>query len=1003
MNHLKSDPGRNFMFTNNKLSKSVRLAIAFGAAATTLSAPLAIAAEEDEKEIEKISVTGSRISAVDMASSSPITTISEEDIDFFQEPEFEKILRAMPGLIPADGGNVNNGTAGAATVNLRGLGAQRNLVLIDGKRMVPFNVNGQVDTSSIPAALIERVDVVTGGASAVYGSDAIAGAINVILKDDFEGVAVEYNHAETAEADGNKDNISITIGSNLADGKGNAVLSFGYMNRDAVLLGDRPLGTLGIATASGAGYDEFLAGQPPQAAPTNCQGPNVVDFVNGSGSTTAIPTRFEILGAGSGGSFQFREDGTLGAECSRFNFNPFNYYQTPSEKYNVSALASYEINENAEVFSSFHFTNTTVRQQIAPSGTFGASFVLPLYNPLIGDAAMATILNAANDAVTAGLLMESAAGGGWTDTNMNGVVDTEDSLGVRLRRRTLELGPRSSNYDSDLWQLTLGMRGTIFEDYDYEISYQYGESNRLQVDGGYTNLTNIQNALDTKDGVNCEGGDTSCVPIDLFGGFGTITPEMAQYATAVAFLQDQYEQEILSGYVSGEIEAITLPSSGDPMAFSVGFEHRSETSILNPDECNKLAPASCKGGAGGNVLPITGGYEVDEIFVEGLLPILSGATLAESLDLEFGFRASDYSSFGSTESWKFGVNWRPVDSLMVRVMSQRANRAPNVGELSSPVTRGLDDAEIDPCSVANTNIDATLRQLCISTGMNEALVGNVPDIISGQVNAYTGSDPDNLPKPEEADTFTAGFVFSPDVEFAENVSLSVDYYDIDITNVIGSFTAQEVMDGCYKLGDATQCAKIRRQGGDLTGDLAGIETLVTNLDYLRASGIEVSYNIQFSLGEMGDLAFSGNINNYLKQESQSSAATPVLDCKGYYGNSCDPVSEFRWNQRINWSLNDFTASMLIRHIGAVDVLPSQKANTFEAFQSIDAYNYVDIFASYNLTENVTFTAGIDNLFDEEPPVVGNQAGDTSSNGGNTFPSNYDVLGTMYKVGVKLNF
>jgi iron complex outermembrane receptor protein len=246
-------------------------------------------------------------------------------------------------------------------------------------------------------------------------------------------------------------------------------------------------------------------------------------------------------------------------------------------------------------------------------------------------------------------------------------------------------------------------------------------------------------------------------------------------------------------------------------------------------------------------------------------------------------------------------------------------------------------------------------------------------------------------------------VFSPTVDFAENVTLSVDYYDIKITDVIGSFSPQEVLDGCYVLGDATECAKIRRQGGDLTGDLAGINAFTTNLDYLQAEGIEIGYNAIFSLGDMGDISVQGNINKYLTQESQSSVTTPVLDCSGFYGTSCDPISDFRWNQRVTWNYQDLSVSLFLRHIGAVDLLPSEQPTTFEAFRSIDAYNYIDIFANYAVTDYMTVSAGIDNLTNEEPPVVGGEVGDTSSNGGNTFPSNYDVLGTMYKVGVRFRF
>ena len=460
----------------------------------------------------------------------------------------------------------------------------------------------------------------------------------------------------------------------------------------------------------------------------------------------------------------------------------------------------------------------------------------------------------------------------------------------------------------------------------------------------------------------------------------------------------------MSLFVTGPVDFIELPTAGAPLAMSFGYEHRTETGLLEPDECLKETPASCQGGAGGNLLPIKGGYKVSEFYFEGILPLFDGAAFAETMDLEFGYRTSDFDTVGTTDSWKIGFNWRPVESVLLRVMQQKANRAPNVAEIASPVTTGLDNAVLDPCSVKNAaNIDATLRQLCISTGMTDAQVGVIPDIISGQINTFNGSNPVAPPGPEEADTFTAGVVWTPNFSWANDFTVSVDYYDIDISDIIGSFSAQEILDSCYINADATECAKINRVGGDLTGSAAGVNQFTTNLNFLRAEGIEIGFNFNVDLEGMGNLAFSGNINKYLTQESQSSVTVPVLDCKGYYGTSCDPLSDLRWIQRTTWSLDDFTLSLLWRHINSVEVEPGERALRFEAFRSIDSYDYFDLFGSYTLNDNVTFTVGIDNMFDKDPPVLGNDVGDTSSNSGNTFPSNYDALGRMYKAGVKFKF
>ena len=326
--------------TNRNVAHAVRIALVTAGA---MSAGLYGATSAAQEKMEEIVVTGTRIEVPGTVSSSPIYSVGTQEIRLQQQPEVEKILRILPIVKPADGANVNNGTAGVATVNLRGLGEQRNLILMDGKRLTPYNEDGIVDTSVIPTALIERIDIITGGASAVYGSDAISGALNFVMKKDFEGVEFNTDWAQTAENDGDTLTAFFTVGANVADGRGNVVLSVNYTDRDAVLLGARPLGQLGIETSTGAGYAEFLAGQGPTPAPAGCS-PEAGATATG-GSTTTVPTRVAIAGGPALG--QFRDDGTLAANCSVFNFNPFNYYQTPQKRYGGFAMGSFEISEHA--------------------------------------------------------------------------------------------------------------------------------------------------------------------------------------------------------------------------------------------------------------------------------------------------------------------------------------------------------------------------------------------------------------------------------------------------------------------------------------------------------------------------------------------------------------------------------------------------------------------------------------------------------------------------------
>jgi iron complex outermembrane receptor protein len=879
-------------------------------------ASVAMAQEQDtQKDMDEVLVTGTRITVPGVTSSSPIYTVGTESIAELQQPEVEKIFRRLPIALPSDGQNANNGTAGAATIDLRGLGPQRNILLIDGKRITPYNFNGLVDTSTIPTAMLERVDILTGGASTSYGSDAMSGAINFIMKRDFEGVAIDTDMSQTGESDGRIKSAALTVGTNVAEGRGNIVFGVNWSERDGVQLGARPLGRLGIVTADGSGYQEFLDGVEAPAAPAGCGGPN---SVAAGGSTTTLPTRVAIFaGPGLG---QFRDDGTIGANCSVFNFNPYNYYQTPLTRFGGTAIGRFEVNEHAEVYGRLAYSSTNVRQQIAPSGVFGSNHWTPLSNPLISASARNTIITAAEAGRVAGSVNVGGLTPNWRDTNGNNVVDAPDYLSIQYRRRTVEFGERSTTFDNNAWSFVMGVNGEIGGGWTYDVSYQRGESDRTNVDAGYTNLTNVSNALDSLDGVTCVNGDPSCVPLNLFGGFGSITPEQAAYSSGSALEQQSYLQSIASASVSGEISALKLPTAENGLALVFGVEYREESAETVPDECKKLAPTSCLGGAGGNTLPIAGGFDVQEAFAEAIFPIMDGKPGFQSLDLELGYRFADYNLNGSDSTWKYGLNWRPVESLLVRGMKQRAARAPNVGELAAPQTTGLDNALFDPCSEFGIDdgrvISAELQARCISTGMTALQVGTVEDIVSNQINGFFGTDLDNLPDIEQADTLTFGVVFTPEIGSLKSPVFSIDYYDIKINDYIGQFGSQEILDACYTAGVQSACDKVVRVGGNLTNPGSGLQLFTTNLDYLQAEGIEFNASFGLDIGNAGALRFSAYVNKYLTQESLSSEQSVLIDCKGRYGNQCgNPAPEIGWVQSTGWEKGPIDVALHWRHLG----------------------------------------------------------------------------------------
>lgn len=355
-------------------------------------------------------------------------------------------------------------------------------------------------------------------------------------------------------------------------------------------------------------------------------------------------------------------------------------------------------------------------------------------------------------------------------------------------------------------------------------------------------------------------------------------------------------------------------------------------------------------------------------------------------------------------------------------MQQQAVRAPNVEEIGSPVVTGLEDASFDPCSNGNPAFldtagepdaaliaaelasNPTLETNCIATGVLPARIGLVNDIVSGQINTFEGTDPNSLPEPETADTFTIGMTWqAPTFANMTNAVVTLDYYDIEIEDEIGEFTPQEVLDNCYIRNFTEDCDKVNRIGGTISTSGVGVEVLTTNLDFRRAEGIDFNVSTDWDMAEIGELSVGLFATYQLTNESQATQFTGVTDCLGKFGNDFQPTPELRFNQRTTWRKGPYTASLLWRYMGEVDIQEGQRVDTFDGFETIDAYNYFDLSGSYQLNDNVTFSANIRNLFDEDPPIVGNQAGETAYNFGNTFPSAYDPLGRIWTIGINATF
>jgi outer membrane receptor protein involved in Fe transport len=1035
--------------SNTLIAGRLRSAVLVSAVAALCAPAMAQDDPGQGAEIEEIITTGTRIRNENVVAASPVTTIGEEEIALKQTPNIERVFRDLPITIPGDGENVNNGTAGQATLDLRGLGPQRSLILVDGKRLAPYDINGIVTTDVIPINMLQRVDVVTGGASAVYGSDAMSGAVNFVLRDDFEGFEIDvgYSATDSGQAVGgggdSTNYVGALFGARFDDDRGHMLFGATYTDRGSILLADRKFGQFGVATSTGSGL-----GEPPPAPDASCSGNTsfTTAHSSGVGSTTAIPATLNLR---SGNSYQFRDNGDLlQGECARFNFNPFNYYQTPQERWQATTVVSYDFNDHVEFYARGTFSSNESAFQIAPSGTFGTAFTIPIMNPFFNDAARQTIIGDLNtgaasfvtqtqdaitdcqanlggscdqetlDALTAALAADPLgfSSVGIQDVNGDGVFDENDAFTSTARRRTLELGPRTGIFDTDYYQYVLGVRGTFagpMENWGYDVSYQRGQSDFVETRDGFTNINNLQAGIDTVDPDTCisvTGAVTGapCTPINIFGPVGSITPEQRDSGFFIAIASDirRSTQEIYHASIDGTVDQLALPTAAEGLSVAFGYEHSELTASSSPDECLKEAPTSCQGGAGGNRLPIAGAYDSDEWFAEAILPLVQGKAGFENLSLEAGFRTADYSVQGSTESWKYGVSWEIVPGFRIRAMEQQAVRVANVGELFSPITTGLDNATFDPCSVGNPNPPQPgdrLFDLCVQTGMLPTQVGQVPDIISGQINVFNGTNPAFLPDPEEATTRTFGFVWEPDFGFTTGTTISFDYYDIEINDYINQPTGQEALDTCYVLEDEACLSGVVRIGGAITETGTGIPAYFTNFERFQAEGLDLVITTGFDLGGAGELAVGLTAHQYLTNEFQTTSLSAVVDCKGVYGTSCDPVPEFRSVLRTQWYRDDFDASLLWRHIGSMDIQANEAAAAFPAFRSVDAQDYIDLTFGYTWQDTIRVSLLVTNVFDEDPPILGNETGSTAFNSGNTFPSLFDTMGRTYSINARLSF
>lgn len=925
-----------------------------GAAATA-----ATAAETEQASSDTIVVTGTRISRPDLVASSPVAVISGEALKTTNTVTVEQILAANPQFAAGFGGSSNNPGDGASTVNLRALEEKRTLVLIDGKRAPFYDTDGAVDVSTIPTSLIQRVDVLTGGASTVYGSDAIAGVVNFVLNDRFEGFQVDGSKQISSRGDAGTTNIDLTAGFKLGD-RGNVVFTGGYAKRDSLFYGARRRNATALDSS---------------------------DLVSSGGSSNTIPTAFDVPGAGR---LQVQDDGSLTSDVALYNFNPVNYAQLPFERWSAMGLARYELTDNIEFYGRASYSKVKVDTNLAATATAGFPFNLDPSNPFLSAAQRDAFFNVAANPL---LQINDGSNVGNDPTARAG------TSVIGIRRRVVETGGRRSTYDTDNFQFVGGLRGNVSEGLTYDFSAQYGQSKKKTLLRNDLSYTALQQALDVVSGpggvAQCFNPANGCVPLNLFGT-APLTPEQLAFVLRDAQEATKTTQFIVSGNIGGDLGFLQSPWASKPAAFSIGAEYRREKGATVVD-ANYASGDLIFYGQGQNIV---GKYDVKEIYTEVKVPLVQDRPGFYSLNLEGGFRYSDYSTVGSVYTYKGGADYAPVEGVRFRGVYQRAVRAPNIYELFSPLVAGTGSLQVDPCS---GTVSAAVRDICVAQGAPAGafvpgaggFVSSVPQPISGQINIFSGGNP-NLTE-EKADTYTLGVVVNPVT--MRNLSFSVDYYRINIKNAISDTSPFVTIGNCFASGSATSaaCAGIVRNGvdGSLSGPTqVGVPAALGNVSAIKTSGIDVTASYRGGDDEAFNygLSFGGTYVLSYKQDGN--------ECAGFFGGVCNLEPMPEWKHVVDVRLGFGPVNFLTRwrYLGPV----KQDSATNILKSRIGGYSYIDETISFDLSDAFTLRLGVLNLFDKKPPIVGDTTG-SDAGGGSTFPNTYDVIGRQFFASATVNF
>jgi outer membrane receptor protein involved in Fe transport len=913
-------------------------------------------AQTETEEETDIVVTGTRIPRPDLSSASPVASFDADEIAAHGAAQLEDFLNTLPQASPDLSRTGNNPGDGVARVNLRHLGADRTLTLLNGRRLAPSGVTGASDLNSLPTALIQRIEVVTGGTSAVYGSDAVAGVVNFITRRDFEGAELTTQFDTYDAGDGDVFNASAVWGAYAFNERAHLMLYLDYLERDPVMQGDREFTAQSISDDPETG-ELFVGGSPT--------GPN--GLINNAVVGGAIVPGRLFLADGSLRVFDFLTD--------FYNFAPDNYLQVPLERWSGGALARFEISPDLEASLELMFSAPRSARQLAPAPF---SFVI-------------------NVPIAANFFPPS------TQAHLDAFFDPDNDGIARFRfsRRLSDLGPRQSIFERDNYRAVAALHGALGE-WDWDGAYTYARNDTLAEFNNDASVSRIRQGMLINPATNtCLNPSGGCVPVNLFGP-NTLSAAAADFIRIDDITEEtSVEQQTFTAFVSGDL--FELPAGA--LSASIGGEWRRLSTVYEPS-----AALATGDSAGFTQSPaVAGAFEVREAFGEVLVPLLAGAPFAHRLEFEGGARFAEHSVAGQHWSWKYGLQWRPIESVRVRAMAQRAVRAPNVLELyeAPRMNFNFTDSFGDFCAAPNDPVARGYADVCVAQGMDAGQLG-IYDPAGGYFFDTISSGNTDL-TPEIADTLTLG----ADWEFGDpwRVRVSADYFEIELRDAI-LYAAPFF--NCGVAADPTDvaCQLIQREP-------SGFVTLVENhpINYSRAivEGVDLGLSADFSappwLAVVPDASIGVELlaTHYLQVALAGSASAPLFDCVGYFGcgsyelmGSVTP--EFVATTTLRYTAGPASLMLRWRYIGPLDNSAAALAAftgaalPIMAIPEIDAANYVDLSFAYDINERARLSAGVDNVFEADPPQMANAQVQA-----NTDPARYDVFGRRFFVRLSYRF